>query len=293
MQEFLTIYTATYNRKRLLERLYESLCKQTCKNFRWMIVDDGSTDGTKTEIDGWINEHKIIIEYYYKMNGGIHTARDFAYQNIKTELLVGIDSDDWIKENFVEEIFIIWSSKPNNIEYAGIFMPIQIYGKSANLLPNILAATYQQLTYKYKYKGDKTTILRSDIIKTLPISPCYVNEKLVPESYKWIQLPNIPFLISNNSFKIVEYQSDGISSNQRRNWFENLNGFRENYRQHIISSKYLKPKMKGHIGYILCSIYLKDKHMIKHSPRPLVTCLLFPFTYFVFLYTKYKWKKYL
>ena len=42
----LTIFTPAYNRAHTLGRTYESLCRQTCKDFCWLIVDDGSTDGT-------------------------------------------------------------------------------------------------------------------------------------------------------------------------------------------------------------------------------------------------------
>ena len=56
--EQVTIFTATFNREKLLSRLYNSLCSQTNKNFIWLIVDDGSTDKTKEYIKEWINEKK-------------------------------------------------------------------------------------------------------------------------------------------------------------------------------------------------------------------------------------------
>lgn len=43
----ITIVTPTYNRARTLPVLYESLCRQSSKNFKWLIVDDGSTDDTE------------------------------------------------------------------------------------------------------------------------------------------------------------------------------------------------------------------------------------------------------
>lgn len=50
----LTIFTPTYNRAYLLPGLYKSLLHQTSKGFLWMVIDDGSTDGTKQLVDGWI-----------------------------------------------------------------------------------------------------------------------------------------------------------------------------------------------------------------------------------------------
>ncbi|MBQ6816818.1 MAG: glycosyltransferase family 2 protein, partial [Bacilli bacterium] len=66
----LTIFTPTYNRKQTLPKLYDSLTKQTNNNFTWLIVDDGSSDGTEELIRAWQTESKIKIEYIYQTNAG-------------------------------------------------------------------------------------------------------------------------------------------------------------------------------------------------------------------------------
>ena len=50
----LTIFTPTYNRAHTLPRTYDSLRNQKCKEFIWLIVDDGSTDdsGNVCDIEG-------------------------------------------------------------------------------------------------------------------------------------------------------------------------------------------------------------------------------------------------
>ena len=45
---FFTIFTATYNRAYILPKLYHSLCEQSCQDFEWLIVDDGSRDDTES-----------------------------------------------------------------------------------------------------------------------------------------------------------------------------------------------------------------------------------------------------
>lgn len=70
MDKILTIYTPTYNRKHLLPRLYESLKNQTNLDFRWLIIDDGSEDDTRSLVSDFINKGDIDIEYHYKENGG-------------------------------------------------------------------------------------------------------------------------------------------------------------------------------------------------------------------------------
>ena len=68
----LTIFTPAYNRAHTIWRTYESLCRQTCKDFEWLIIDDGSTDNTRELVDGWIEEDKIPIRYIFQKHLYIH-----------------------------------------------------------------------------------------------------------------------------------------------------------------------------------------------------------------------------
>ena len=116
----LTIFTPAYNRAHTIERMYESLCRQKCKDFIWLIVDDGSSDNTRKIVEEWIKrDNEFEIQYVYKENGGMHTAHNVAYQNIYTELNVCIDSDDELAEDAVSKILDKWS-KVCHQGYAGI-----------------------------------------------------------------------------------------------------------------------------------------------------------------------------
>ena len=107
-QPTLTIFTPTYNRAYILWKGFEGLKRQTCKDFKWIIIDDGSTDNTKELVEEWIKEDIIPIEYYHKQNGGMHTAHNEAYRHINSELAVCIDSDDYMPDNGVELIISRW-----------------------------------------------------------------------------------------------------------------------------------------------------------------------------------------
>ncbi len=104
MNPIITIFTPAYNRAHTIGRTYESLCRQTCKDFEWLVVDDGSKDNTRELVEGWIKEDLIPIRYIYQENQGMHGAHNTAYRNITTELNVCIDSDDYMPDDAVKKL---------------------------------------------------------------------------------------------------------------------------------------------------------------------------------------------
>ena len=115
----ITIFTPAYNRAHTIGRTYQSLCRQTCKDFEWLVVDDGSTDGTQQLVEGWIAENKIPIRYIYQENQGMHGAHNTAYRNIDTPLNTCIDSDDYMPDDAVEKILRCWQQRGSD-HVAGI-----------------------------------------------------------------------------------------------------------------------------------------------------------------------------
>ena len=109
----LTIFTPAYNRAHTLPRTYESLCRQSCKDFIWLIVDDGSADNTAELVRDWQSrDNGFAIQYIHKENGGMHTAHNVAYANIHTELNTCIDSDDMLADGAVVDTVYLSELSP-------------------------------------------------------------------------------------------------------------------------------------------------------------------------------------
>ena len=104
----LTVFTPVYNRIHTIHRPFKSLMKQTCKNFEWLVIDDGSTDGLEERIDEYAKSADFPVRYYYKKNGGKHTAMNMAYGLMKGEYFVVLDSDDALTENCVDTVLKLW-----------------------------------------------------------------------------------------------------------------------------------------------------------------------------------------
>ena len=62
----IAVFTPTYNRAYKLPDLYNALKRQTSKDFVWIVVDDGSTDNTRTLIAGYTEEAEFEIRYIFQ-----------------------------------------------------------------------------------------------------------------------------------------------------------------------------------------------------------------------------------
>jgi glycosyltransferase involved in cell wall biosynthesis len=289
----LTIYTPTYNRKNLLPRLYDSLCNQICKDFIWLVVDDGSSDGTENLINQWKQSAPFQIEYVYKENGGVHTARDLAYSIINTELLVGIDSDDICLYDMVENIVNTWTQFKNK-NIIGIITPVySAHGKWLGTpFPQENFASYQDLSFKYKCVGDHTVVVKSEIMKNIPDAPVFPGEKLVGEGFKWIQLPDSSFYLLKKATVTHYYMEDGYTQNVRQLWFENLKGFAASYNMQSQKAKFFIIRIKNAVKYNIASFFDGNFNCILQSRNIFASFFTYPLAFVSYLYLKIKWNKY-
>ena len=290
----LTIFTPAFNRANTLGRTYESLLAQSCKDFVWMIVDDGSTDNTSVLVESWKKrKNGFEIIYIYKENGGMHTAHNTAYENINTELNVCIDSDDKMADEAVKKIVEKWE-KVKTKGYAGLIgldadFENQIIGLG---FPDFLQETTLSDYYKNGGKGDKKLVYRTDVIKSIPPYPVFDNEKYVSLAYKYRLVDQkYKLAVLNDVLCNVEYQIDGSSNSMIKQYVTNPKGFafwRKICMKYPTSTKRM---IMDVIHYISSSFISRNKNFIKESPKKLLTVMLIPFGAMLTVYIKYKYKK--
>src|SRR5690606_3281073 len=86
-----TVLTPTYNRAATLYRVYESLRRQTCRNFEWLIVDDGSTDRTHEAVLAWQAQADFPIRYVWQKNQHKKTAFNRGVREARGEFIITLD----------------------------------------------------------------------------------------------------------------------------------------------------------------------------------------------------------
>ncbi|MES5891536.1 glycosyltransferase [Bacillus cereus group sp. RP43] len=251
-----TIFTPTYNRANELGVLYDSLKKQSFRDFEWLIIDDGSTDKTEQKVDGFIKEDNISIRYIRQNNGGKHRAFNKAIEESKGEFMVCVDSDDFLKEYALEKIDKY--SKINNKVMAICFLCV-------DLQENIIGSSFPKsdsifnlidLIYKYRMRGDKLWVFKHDILKNYRF-PEYNGEKFVTEGVLTLQMSlQYDVLVVNEVLQVCEYQNGGLTSIGNNQLFKkNSKGAKAYYKLLLQIAPNYKYKLFYLYNYILYSIY--------------------------------------
>lgn len=274
----LTVFTPAYNRAHTIGRTYESLCRQTSKDFEWLVVDDGSKDNTRELVEGWIKEGKIDIRYVYQENQGMHGAHNTAYDHITTELNTCIDSDDFMPDDAVEKIVTFWKEHGSD-KYAGIIgLDATEDGKViGNNFPDGLQTTTLRRYYEeLGGNGDKKMIYRTDVVKKYPKYPLFEGERYVGLDYLYHMIDkDYELLVTNNVYVIVEYQLDGSSFGMWKQYWNNPKGWAFYRKFEMTQTTSWKRKIQNNIHYVSHSIRSKNWNFLKESPMKLMTFFCF------------------
>ena len=286
----LTIFTPTYNRAYILPKLYDSLCEQTCQDFEWLIVDDGSTDQTKELIEEWRQECKVAIRYIYQDNSGKMMAHNKAVQKSSGELFMCIDSDDCLcSERVVEDTLSYWDRQISMIDspnYIGGLLGYKMIGGKKQNFPQGMQITHLSELFNKGFSGETALLFRCDILVKYPF-PYFEGEKFVTDVYVYDQIDrNYKFLLFPYYMQNCEYQIGGYSNNYMKLLFDNPKGFRAYHNQCVKFHK--KGYLKSAICYIALSIRIGDWKMFRCSANPFLTALLFPIGIIKYLFDNHR-----
>lgn len=199
-----TVLTATYNRAHTLTGVYQSLCAQTFRDFEWVIIDDGSTDGTRDLVLSW--NPFFPIRYNWKQNGGKHTAVNIGVAQAAGDFVVILDSDDRCLPGALERMDYFWRQIPNPERFANLVACCcaedgSIFGDP---LPQEHVDVFN-LGDALAIVGntDRWGMMRADVLKCFPY-PEFANERFIPEGVVWnrilsqyaVRYVNEPLLIA-------------------------------------------------------------------------------------------------
>lgn len=215
---FITILTPTYNRASLLPRLFDSLLRQTNKNFEWIVVDDGSTDDTREVVSGLESKcgGAFPIIYVYKANGGKHMAINIGAERARGELLFIADSDDLLTDDALETVENSWHDIANDKSFAGI-AGLDIAMDTRKVIGSGLPQEHidcnaMDIRYRHHVTGDMKEVFRTEVLREFPF-PEFAGERFCPEQLTWFRIARrYKLRYINKPIYIADYQPDGITA---------------------------------------------------------------------------------
>lgn len=287
----ITIFTPAYNRAHTLGRLYQSLCRQSSKEFLWLIVDDGSTDHTGELIQQWVEKEEIPIEYHYQKNSGKSGAHNKGVSLTKTELFTCVDSDDYLTDDAVSKILSIWK-QVKSTDIIGI-VAFRGYRNGKSITEYSLSKeTTGKLRDLYQnniISGDTMLVYRTELLKKFRF-PHFENEKFVPEAYLYDQLDEKGKLyVLPEILYIGEYLEDGYTQNMAKIIAENPNGYLAWVLQRLKKDRQKTDRLKDTIRYISVALIIPKRKIIKNAVYPGIAFFLYPvgWIFYRFKYHKF------
>lgn len=251
----LTILTPTYNRRKNLEELFLSLEAQTSKEFEWLIIDDGSTDGTRETADNFIKNASFPVKYAYKENGGKHTALNAGIKQIETELTFIVDSDDKLTPDAAETVIQTHRQYCNNENLCGysflkIFPDGAINGKPF-CRDGYIATFIESRLNSNDANSDKAEVFFTRVLKEYPF-PEYPGEKFLGEDIVWLRMARkYQMAHFNKGIYIASYLQEGLTVNRRKHNIKSPVGCLNRAKEFLNPQINLKYRIKGALQYVI------------------------------------------
>ena len=272
----LTVFTPTYNRAHTLTRLYESLTRQSDRDFEWLVVDDGSTDNTRELVEGWMKEGKITVRYGYKENGGKPSAHNAGAKAARGDFFFCVDSDDYLADNAVA-LIRIKSAELTDKHVGLIYFRTSPNGTCITHIDNHLVKdfTLKEGYDRYGLAGDTALVFKTDILRRFEF-PKFEGEKFVPEGYLYDKIDTLgKFLLVRESIYICEYQSDGYTANMKRVLYKNPKGYFAYIENRLKIDKEIEEKFLDSVRYMAMAIAHKKPEKIRGAVYPLIALVAY------------------
>lgn len=272
----ITVITPTFNRAHTLERVYNSLKNQTMKDFLWLIMDDGSTDGTKQLVESFIKEGILDVLYFQNANEHKFITVFRGIEKITTPFFMIVDSDDSYPDDSLEILLNEVRAVENKEQFISV-MGLSVYDNNTLVGDKYPFDKYDgsifEMRYKYKVRGDKFGIFITETYQRL-LSQFddlpYIGKGYIPQSvfFNTYDSIGIKTRFVNKVVRFYHLDDDDEGSVSNTRWSgKNIFGLMEGYRSFLNSYSsqlifYPKVLIRNIIGYLLYSI-LNEKGLVE------------------------------
>ena len=289
----LTIVTPTYNRSQMLRACWKSLKDQTNNDFQWLVIDDGSEDNTRQVIEKFMAEApNMCIDYYFKENGGKHTALNFSHKYIKGKYVLILDSDDMLTPDAVEIVISSW----RKYDYDTSVNVIYFYRKNKNgeTLFNVKNTNSVIYTYKEKrisklHSRDCCDTFRSETFIKF-VFPVFSNERFIGEGAAFLEIELLgKGVYIDRAIYVCDYLENGLTKQGRKMRLSNPCGGRFNSNVYMNRKLSFSTRIKNAVLYVCYSHFAGAsirRMYLETDYRGIMTVCLIPGTLLYFYWKR-------
>lgn len=212
----ITVFTPSYNRARLIHRVYDSLVSQSFRDFEWLIIDDGSSDNTEAVVDKFSREADFPIRYFKRENRGKARSINDALELACGEFFLVFDSDDWCTSDALEKFIGTWNGLEKPDEYCAVsalkgYSHDEIVGEDYSRMRRFGESYVHR--FSLQIKGDKWEFIKTAVHREFLYELADGERYQAPE-YAWLAMgKSYKTIFLDEILGVVEYQEDGISKN--------------------------------------------------------------------------------
>lgn len=239
----LSIVSPSYNKGATIQRLYDSLIRQTCHDFEWIVINDGSTDNTVEMIKSF-HTGLFPIRFVDKINEGLNRTYNLGVMMAQGDYLVRVDPDDYLIDDAVEQILNYRQLADIDNRLCGMtFLTKYSNGSIVGYHPfsEVFRCNFADYRLIHHGKGDRFEVVKTSVSKKFPMLEIE-GEKFCRETPMWYGMAEefdtlyVPYPIY-----VREYNENSISANPVKNLSKNPKGAIKGY---ITTLNYLEKKRR-------------------------------------------------
>jgi glycosyltransferase involved in cell wall biosynthesis len=275
-----TVFIPTYNRAYCLPRALQSVVASTCQDLEVVVIDDGSTDDTRTVIAEWQTRAPFPLRYFFQANAGKANAHNRAVAEAQGYFFLNLDSDDSLIPGALAAVLAEWRAVPEAERaglsgIAGLLLEEDGSVSGTPYPSDRVDSDYLEIHSLGYVHGDKREATRTSVLREFPY-PSFPGERHVRDNLIFRRMAhryrtrfvNLPLVVGRR-------EPDGITANIRRYREQNPQGMRLAFLEEItLNDAYLDGRQihRNTVRYVRYSLHsgvglLRQAREVKHRLR--------------------------
>ena len=293
----ITVITATYNRRHLLRRVYESLLAQQTTDIEWIVVNDGGSDATPELVAALQTEAPFRIRYAWQENAGKPRATNHGLDLAEGDLVCVLDDDDYFLPGVFAQVFRDYAEIAGDQSIAALsYLTVDPQGRTRGVPFPLERKVSNHFEYRINRRtwGDKCEFSKLAALnrQNLRYFETEARGGIGGDSVFFMDFAeHYDTLYVNKPVLVKDYQADGISVNWRQRALRNPVRTARYYQAHLHVKLALGIRLRYMIAYAAIMRYAGQRLSFSQL-EPLSNLLLLCLAWLPGLLLGARWKRY-